>query len=160
MIDNRLMEFGIVRARDIIASTTDGASIMRKFGRLLDCENQACHSHGIHLAVADVLYKRQIQQEPEERDNLDEDDEDSEGGEASDCDEISKEISDNALAFADSLKELINKVRKIVKLFRKSPVKNDFLANCCKENDMKDIKLILDCKTRWNSLKEMLGSFL
>ena len=51
LIDTRLMAFGIIRDSDVIASTTDGASIMRKFGRLLDCEHQQCHSHGIHLAV-------------------------------------------------------------------------------------------------------------
>ena len=58
LIDRRLLEFGIVRETDVIASTTDGASVMRKFGRLLGCEHQQCHAHGLHLAVTDVLYQK------------------------------------------------------------------------------------------------------
>ena len=51
---------------------------------------------------------------------------------------------------------LINKVRKIILLFRKSPTKNDILQQFIKRDFGKDIVLLKDCKTRWNSLLLML----
>ncbi|QQP37735.1 hypothetical protein FKW44_018116, partial [Caligus rogercresseyi] len=53
LVDQRLLDFGIIRARDLVASTTDGASVMRKFGTLLDCLHQQCFAHALHLGVCD-----------------------------------------------------------------------------------------------------------
>ena len=41
-----------------MASTEDGASIMKKYGRLNGIENQFCINHAIHLAVLDAFYKK------------------------------------------------------------------------------------------------------
>lgn len=57
-------------------------------------------------------------------------------------------------------KELIEKVRKIVKVFRKSPTKNDLLQKYVKEEMIRETNLILDCRTRWNSLADMLERFV
>lgn len=49
--------------------------------------------------------------------------------------------------------DLLSKVRKVVKLFNKSPIKNDtFLQKYVEEEKGKELSLILDCLTRWNSL--------
>lgn len=51
--------------------------------------------------------------------------------------------------------------RKVVKMFKRSPTKNDeklqpYVVSECGH----EVHLKLDCKTRWNSLVDMLGTFL
>ena len=171
IIDTRLSDFGIVRETDIIASTTDGASVMRKFGRLLKCENQSCHAHGLHLAVAKVIYEKpsvgsdesEDQENIEETENEEEEEADEEEEEENEGGNGIEDVSTDVPPFNDSLPHLniiITKVRKIVKTFKKSPVKNDFLSKCCKDLALKDTKLVLDVKTRWNSVIQMIKSVL
>lgn len=58
------------------------------------------------------------------------------------------------------LQPLINKVRQVVKMFRKSPTKNDdVLQRYVKADFGSEISLSLDCRTRLNSLLEMLEKF-
>ena len=46
-------------------------------------------------------------------------------------------------------------------MFRKSPKKNDILQSYVREiRNGKELKLILDCKTRWNNLLSMIERFL
>ena len=33
--------------------------MMEKFGQCVDCDHQLCYAHAMHLAVCDVLYKKQ-----------------------------------------------------------------------------------------------------
>ncbi|QQP37734.1 Uncharacterized protein FKW44_018115, partial [Caligus rogercresseyi] len=75
-------------------------------------------------------------------------------------DSIQEEAASNVPPFADSLEDVIRKVRKIVKTFKKSPVKNDFLAKCCLAEGLKETKLTLDIKIRWNSIVTMIDSVL
>ena len=58
-----------------------------------------------------------------------------------------------------SIGPLINKVRKIILMFSKSPTKNDILRQYIKTDFGKDIVLLKDCKTRWSSLLLMLERF-
>ena len=59
------------------------------------------------------------------------------------------------------LSVVVEKVRTIVRLFKKSPVKNDEkLMKYVTAELGKELMLILDCKTRWNSLLQMLRRFL
>ncbi|CAG5034884.1 unnamed protein product [Parnassius apollo] len=55
---------------------------------------------------------------------------------------------------------IIEKVRKLVKLFKRSPTKNDTLQIYVKQEFGKDIKLQLDCKTRWSNLADMISTFI
>ena len=55
-----------------------------------------------------------------------------------------------------SVGPLINKVRKIKLMFRKSPTKNDILQQYIKTEFGKYIVLLKDYKTRWSSLLLML----
>ena len=54
----------------------------------------------------------------------------------------------------------INKIRQIGGLFRKSPLKNEILQNYVQKEHGKSLMIILDSKTRWNSLVAMLRRFL
>ena len=54
----RLHKFGL-KMEDIVAATTNGASVMKSFGRMICCVHQLCFAHGYHLAVNDFLYARQ-----------------------------------------------------------------------------------------------------
>nr|CAH7753517.1 unnamed protein product [Callosobruchus chinensis] len=56
----------------------------------------------------------------------------------------------------ENINALVTEVRKIVKLFRRSPLKNNVLQNYVKDKHSKELNLILDCKTRWSSLAQML----
>ena len=53
----KLDEFGLSIDKHIVGVVSDGASVMKKYARLLGVEHQICHSYGLHLAVCDVLYK-------------------------------------------------------------------------------------------------------
>ena len=52
------------------------------------------------------------------------------------------------------------KVRKIVKKFRKSSRYNDQLQRDLEEAEKSQVSLILDTRTRWNSLVKMLSRYL
>lgn len=114
--------------------------------------------HGIQLAVIDVLYKYQFQKTfssvPPLNPHIETLETDSEG------DNSDHQGGDDALNYVEAqlleterpefiYKNLIDKVRKIVKLFRKSPTKNDLLQKYVIETHKKEMTLILDCKTRW-----------
>lgn len=60
-----------------------------------------------------------------------------------------------------NIRELVDKVRTVVRLFRKSPTKmDDALRKRVNEQcEGKDMCLILDSRTRWNSLLAMLQRF-
>ena len=116
--------------RHNIASATNGASSMKKFGRLSGIEHQLCYDHGLHLAVCDVLYKKSNPLEAkrvESNSQLQDSDENY-----SDCDEYDDVITFDKLghidesfrsigvAFINDLQNSINislmiqKVRKVV----------------------------------------------
>lgn len=54
----------------------------------------------------------------------------------------------------------ITSIRAIVKCFRKSPVRNNILQNYVKEQEGKELRLLIDCNTRWNTLITMIERFL
>jgi hypothetical protein len=55
----RLAHFDIEIKTDIVCCTSDAAAVMTKFGSLIECEQQLCYTHGVHLAVCDILYSKQ-----------------------------------------------------------------------------------------------------
>ena len=61
---------------------------------------------------------------------------------------------DDEIELVEDLKSLVAKVRIIVKLFRRSPTKNDeTLGKHTTDEFGKPIPLVLDTKTRWNSMQ-------
>jgi len=180
LLRSKLAAFGVNLDTDIVGICTDGASVMRKVGKLIGAEHQLCLAHGVHLAVQDVLYKRidrtsiteaSVECTGTEADSDDVDQEsDEEDDETHEADAAGAES--NGAAFevdtCDAVSELspqyqqiIAKVRRIVKMFCKSPVKNDcVLQKYVKEDHQgREFSLLMDCPTRWNSLLAMLSRF-
>lgn len=160
---NKLGEFGLTFA-DIVAATTDGAAVMIKFGRLISITSFhiECLNHALHLAVIDVFFKILSVYNSNESDRSNADDTDSlssDGDEDDDSDDITDEEPIRYEIRAD-INDILQKVRKIVKTFKKSPVKNAVLQDRIKEKHGKELMLILDCRTRWNSTEQMINRFV
>ena len=58
LVKKQLEDFRLTMKDHIVGMVTDGASVMIKTGRLSGIIHQISHSHGMHLAVCDVLYKK------------------------------------------------------------------------------------------------------
>jgi len=81
-----------------------------------------------------------------------------------------EEVDDDSLVFVEAesngldlqqfVSNVIGKVRKIVTLFRRSPLQNEILQRHIQRQFNAELKLILDSKTRWNSLLEMIEKFV
>ncbi|GFR04600.1 hypothetical protein TNCT_172361 [Trichonephila clavata] len=56
---------------DIVAKMTDGASVMKKMGRILSVDQQLCLAHGLQLVVIDALYNK-LENEPDRQNNEEE----------------------------------------------------------------------------------------
>ena len=65
LVEERLQLFDLNLNKDVVATITDGASLMVKFGKDTCPEHGTCYAHAIHLAVCDVLYKK-TQHKPSE----------------------------------------------------------------------------------------------
>lgn len=177
LIKNKLQENGLSLSNNIVVITTDGVSPMVKIGKLIKVNQQLCLAHAIQLAIISVIYKQNENVEITTDNN-------------NECEEISdlKDCDEDYLDIGDELKEfngeilgnnlvittncsstddymlneqiIINKVRKTVKIFRRSPTKNDSALQKYVIADFgKEIALVLDCKTRWSRLFNMLECF-
>ncbi|GFT80843.1 uncharacterized protein TNCV_2714731 [Trichonephila clavipes] len=141
--ETKLQEFGITTEKHIVACVADGASMMVKFGKIMSCEYHLCYAHAIHLAVCDVLYNKQIdlvENTVEVEDKSHEEDNSESEELAEDLDkaldlEFESGVGIDALfhvTYAEknsttNINETIKKIRNVVKLFRKSPIKKDIL---------------------------------
>ena len=161
LIQGRLAKFNLNLDTDIVATITDGASAMMKVGRQTSPLHIVCLLHAIHLCICDILYKekRKINEFNNKNNNaydneVEEDD--------SDLDETTEDNFDELpdIVLVSEFHKTVARVRKIVKMFRKS-------AGCHDDNLQpqniasygKEKALFLDCKTRWNSLLKMLQCF-
>ena len=172
IVIKKLGEFGLQLKNHIIAVITDGSSVMKKMGRLMGIYHQICHSHGIHLAVLHANHTNLVEPDDEyfetELDNSsisdeydDDDDDDEEDFEKSEGQSWLEVAPANyEIEFVQDFSSAINKIRKIAHFFRKSPVKNDFLQRECQEKLRKEKVMIIDIRTRWNSMLAMLKRFL
>ena len=152
----RLNSFGLENEPHIVAFTADGAAVMKKFGSLSQSEYQGCYSHALHLAVCDVLYK---ESEVITETIPDDCEDDSDQEETEETFAIVTEAV-RELSLKEDIAVAIKNVRKDVKFFRKSPKSNEFLQENIKKVCGKELKLILDVRTRWNSLYEMLERYV
>jgi hypothetical protein len=75
---------------------------------------------------------------------------------------LSSTPSEDELLIKDAkIKALLYKIKTVVKLFRRSPTKNDeVLQKHVIDEFKKELTFILDTKTRWNSLLDMLARVL
>lgn len=169
LLKEKLSEFNLFLDNDIVGITTDGASVMKKVGRLIEPLQQLCYAHGVQLGITDVIYKKNVESNAEEPEEEFEDTElnTNRSGEE---EEVLDDNPDNydGLYFSLPLRQvdlateyqmIISKLRKCVKLFRNSPTKNDMLQNYIQQEFAKTIQLVLDCKTRWSSLCNMISTY-
>ncbi|GFX75944.1 uncharacterized protein TNCV_2239151 [Trichonephila clavipes] len=136
----------------------------------MSCEYHLCYAHVIHLAVGDVLYNKQIDlvdNTVEVEDKSHEEEDNGESEELAEDLEFESGVGIDALfhvTYAEknsitNINETIKKIRNVVKLFRKSHIKN-ILQKYVKEEFGCEKMVCLDTKTRWNSLLAMLEIFL
>ncbi|KRY95958.1 hypothetical protein T11_11396, partial [Trichinella zimbabwensis] len=111
---------------------------MKTIGRLLGIVHQLCYNHGIHLAVADVIYCVKY---------CDDD---------GDFDEYPENEADIKNEFNVEVGDVVKKVRKIVAFFQRSTVINDCLQKMCEDMLGKNLALIMDSRVRWKSMLAML----
>lgn len=158
----KLRDFEI-KSSDVVSSTTDGAAVMIKFGKLSGFEHQLCYNHGIHLAVLDVIYKKQLTaiqcDEDDDKENYIDTDENDSDLESLDQD-MDEQFTDYSTFNNITIALSLQMVRNIVKFFKRSPVKNTILQEHVMQQHGKELNLCLDCKTRWNSMETMLERFL
>jgi hypothetical protein len=168
LLEKMLQSFHLNIQKDISCIVTDGASMMQRVGTLLPCEQILCFAHGIQIAVVNIIYKKPVidTEANIEQDIYNESDSDSEHDEEDiEVDNgmrIEIEINPNEEIESTenfNLRTVIVKIRKIVKMFRRSPLKNEVLQNHVKVDHGKELQLFLDTKTRWNSLVAMLERF-
>lgn len=182
LLNERLNNFKIKLEDDIIGITTDGASVMKKLGKIIESDQQLCFAHALQLAVISVLYKNdpnylEIDEILDDEhttfaslENHSDEEKDNDcindyASEEEDC----IQDSNNSFLFNETSEvtikhqvfgPVITKVRKIVKIFKRSPTKNEnYLQKYVKIEFGKVIHLIMDCKTRWSSLLLMLERF-
>lgn len=160
-----------INFKDVLATTTSDPSVMKKFGNVLPFKvHHFCWNRGIHLAVCDFLYKEttRSQSNIELDDDLShgEDGSTLENGEGTDDEYDHEEEEENEEFFAsmaelqDEFKTVLDNVRKIAKLFKTSIVKNSVLQNHVMKEHGKQLHLVLDSPTRWESIPPMLERYL
>lgn len=182
MINLKLKTFDISFKNHIVAVTTDGASVMKKLGSTCFAENMLCLNHAIHLAVVDVFYKVETNSKCNkgktvsgdsddfeddddgyiaEDDDIDEDDNDDSASIEDDIDVNDDDVNSIKIVLSrEDVSDAINNTRNVIKYFRKSPTKNEILQKYVKEEFSREYCLLLDVKTRWNSLVLMIERFL
>ena len=74
--------------------------------------------------------------------------------------EEQNEISNQAPDLVPELHKVLVKVRKIVETFKRSPLKIDSLKCYSNIKFGKELVLILDSKTRWNSMLTLIQRFI
>ncbi|GFU17586.1 uncharacterized protein TNCV_3989081 [Trichonephila clavipes] len=152
-VETKLQEFGIITEKHIVACVTDGASMMVRFGKIMSylVENT--------VEVEDKSHEEEDNGESEELiEDLDKAlDLEFESGVGTDALFHVTYAEKNSIT---NINETIKKIKNAVKLFRKSPIKNDILQKYVKEEFGCEKMVCLDTKTRWNSLLAMLERFL
>ncbi|KAF8773498.1 hypothetical protein HNY73_016157 [Argiope bruennichi] len=117
---------------------TDGATVMKKVGKLIGANQQLCYANGIQLRVIDVLYQKNKEQK--NPNTVDIETSNSNFEESKSESDIDNENNDNVIVEEDIANEneiltheellpIIYKIQKIVKIFKRSPMKRIFYLN-------------------------------
>ncbi|GBM61783.1 hypothetical protein AVEN_18342-1 [Araneus ventricosus] len=133
----------------------------------MNCYQPLCFVHGLQLAVVDMLYKKNIEREEEHQEiTSNESDTDDETNDTHEEQGVTVTTTTDPRHLHLSRDEvipryndLLHKVRKVVKLFKRSTKYDMYLQKYVKEDTGKELSLILDCRTRWNSLLAMMERF-
>ncbi|XP_050322603.1 uncharacterized protein LOC126754559 [Bactrocera neohumeralis] len=150
MIESRFVDYDLSLATDIISIITDGASTMLKIGKRIGPHQQLYLAHGIQPGILDVMYKRQIKVEPNEISICEDDDSEEDTRDQTDCIQLADNEERGELTDGFDIKKIMDKIRG---------KKNEILQKYVKMEFNKELQLILDCQTRWNSLLKMIERF-
>jgi len=162
LVRERLSKFNLNLDTVIVSTITDGASVVMKFGRDTRPLHIVCLAHAIHFCVCDVLYKEKRKNyDCNDQNNIARDTEEEESDEAESETAEDNLVDESPIVVLHSeFRTIVAKIRKTVKLFTMSAVRNDdnlqpqSIATFGKEKS-----IFLDCKIRWNSLLKMLRRF-
>jgi len=110
------------------------------------------------LAVIDVLYKNKYASK--ETDTEPDTDPESDDEQCNEDDGVTIFQEEHKVEFTESFGPRIKKVQKLVHAFKNSCLKSDLLKKYTKELLGKELCMIADCPTRWNSLCAMLERFV
>ena len=147
VLTKKLSEYGVEIEKDVIAHTTDGASVCKKMGKLLKIVHQLCLAHGMHLAVCDVLYKakkKSNENAETEGETEGEDEDDEEDEDESSADWLAETVGHEPELIVCA--NVIEKIRKIVRKFRRSTTANDELQEKVEAVIGKEKMLRIDVK--------------
>lgn len=180
LVQFKLEAFGLTLKKDIVAVITDGCNVMKSIGTMIKpVHQQLCFAHAIQLAVVKTLYltptrkstsylnDKETESEVDElSENVDGDLRNEENANDED-DEEEENDEDGAISFPKAktakvnpmFSHLTSKVRSIVTAIRKSPVRREKLQQYCLSELHRSLEPLIDCKTRWNSLCDMLERF-
>lgn len=167
MVKDLLNSYDLSFERDIVSVVCDGCSVNTKIKKISNCEMQLCLAHMIQLSITDILYrstKNSVQIDDVKHENeldtiLDfESEQLSEDNKENGGLEVFLEFTENEVIHK-SYTQIISKVRKIIAMFKRSPLKNEILQTYILTDFKKEIKLEIDSKTRWSSLLSMLEKF-
>ena len=160
LVNKRLLEFGL-KMEDIVSATTVEASAMKSFGRMIYCVYQLCFAHDYYLVVADFFCARQnLFEGLEKKRKNNNTGSDSEFSSEEKMKEVDKAVVDLVETEATGVElqrfvaEVLGKVRTVVKMFRKRPLKNEILQKHVQAQLNTELKL--NVKTRCNSFLEMI----
>lgn len=167
IVEKRLQEFGLCFEQDIVAVTSDGPNVMVKFGRESPTEMVLCLNHAIHLSVIATFCKREtdenvIDMSMDQDLNQNQISSDEESEDDADCidDCVLESASTENVGYIQNIQQALTETRALVTLFRKSPLKNITLQKYVKEEFGHELQLLLDVRTRWNSMMQMIERFL
>ena len=154
LIREKLDEFGISKFPKVIIA--DGASVNQKISKLMNHRIQKCINHSIQLSICDIFYSKKVNAyndcfDTSEDDNLEEEIDANMQPEDFTLTPTYATLFDG---YSDRCIKVINKVRRIVKVFKKSP------KNKRKLEKYTPLSLLIDVKTRWTSLEAMFTRFL
>jgi hypothetical protein len=134
--------------RHIVGTTGDGAAVMVLFGQLIDSDYFLCPDHTIQLGVTDMLFEppkrsfdsSESHQINESSDSDSSDNESSSDG--SDEEDLIKQAKEFVLK--KPFKPVIDKIRKIITHFNKSPRQSEILQDYIEEELHIRLQLIKD----------------
>ncbi|GBN53163.1 hypothetical protein AVEN_133826-1 [Araneus ventricosus] len=115
----------------------------------MSCYQQLCFAYGLQLAVVDILYKNNIEREEEHQEitsnesETDDEDTNEEQGVTVTTTTDPRNLYLSRVEIIPRYNDLLQKVRKVVKLVRRSPTKYDMcLQKYVKEDAGKELSLI------------------
>jgi len=146
-MSNSLGRVGL-NPKNMISVTTDGASVMARLAKNFDVPQVLCLAHGIHLGVTDVLYASSSgSRAPAFRDI---------GDIERDSFNIETEIGPPAELKEGHIKDLLGRVRAVVRSVRASHPMTTHLRAAADRLNLDVTNLQLDIQVRWNSIAVML----